>query len=94
MTESPRLEKKLLKNTFLFKIFWFNNSGTREIKDLQKHSNKETHVTLQSDNTKHKSFQFIPWPNFIEEFQNLSSGIGGKVLTDSFINCSDGYIFH
>ena len=47
-----------------------------------KFRNSEIHVNLQSDNTKHKPFQFIPWSNFIEGFQNLSPDIGGKVLTD------------
>ena len=58
MTEIAKLEKKLLKS--LFKIFCFNNSGTGKIKDLQKHSTKEIHVTFQSGNTKYKPFQFIP----------------------------------
>ena len=66
----------------LFKIFSFNNNGTRKIKDLQNHSNKEIHVTLQFDNTKHKPFEMMPWSNFIERFQNLSPGTGGNVLTD------------
>ena len=79
MTESAKLKKTSQKS--LFKIS-FNNSCTRNINGLQKHSSKEIHVTLQSDSTKHKTFQFIPWSNFIEEFQNLSPGIGGKVVTD------------
>ena len=61
-------------------IFCFNNSGTRKIKNLQNFPNTEIHVTLQSDNTKHKPFQFISWSNFIG-FQNLSPGFGGKVST-------------
>ena len=63
-------------------IFCFTNSGIRKIKELQKHYNKEIHVSLQSDYTKHKPFQFIPWSDFIEGSQNLSPGTGGKVLTD------------
>ena len=86
-----KIKNKTSQKLF-FKIFCFNNSGTRNIKDLQKHSNKEIYVTLQSDNTTHKPFQFISWSNFIEWFQNLSPGVGGKVLTDLFIKCSDGYI--
>ena len=58
MTESVKLKKKSQKS--LFKIFCFKNSDTRKIKDLQKHSSKEIHVTLQSENIKHKPFQFIP----------------------------------
>ena len=65
-----------------FKIFCFNNIGTREKKDLQKLSNKEFHFTLQSDKTKHKTFNFISWPKFIEGYQNLSPGIWGKIFTD------------
>ena len=79
MTESVKLKKNSQKS--LFEIFCFKNSDTRKIMDLQKHSNKEIHVTLQSENIKHKFFQFIPWSNFIG-FQNLISGIGSKVLTD------------
>ena len=79
MTESVKLKKNSQKS--LFEIFCFKNSDTRKIKDLQKHSNKEIHVTLQSENIKDKFFQFIPWSNFIG-FQNLISGIGSKVLTD------------
>ena len=80
MTESAKLKNNFQKS--LFKIFCFNNSGIRKIKHLQKNSNKRIHVILQSENTKHKLFQFIPWSNFLDGFQNLSPGIGGKVLTD------------
>ena len=74
-------EKAKLKNTsqkYLLKIFCFNTSVTRKIKNLQKHSSKEIHVTLQSDNFKHKPFQFIPWSNFIEGFQNHNPGAEAK----------------
>ena len=64
------------------KIFCFNNSDTREIKDLSNFSKKEIHVTFQSDNTKHRPCQFISWLNFMEWFQILSPAIGGKVLTN------------
>ena len=79
MTESAKLKKCSQKS--LFKNFSFNNSGTREIQDFHKHSNsnKEIHVTLQSGNTKHKPFQFIPLSNFIKGSQNLSPSIGDKV---------------
>ena len=80
MTETAKLKKKIIKKS----LFCFNNNGTRKIKDLQKHANKEIPVTHQSDNTKHntKLFQFIPWSNFIKGFQNFSPGIVDKVLTD------------
>ena len=80
MNEGAKLKKKVSQES-LFKIFCFNNSGTRKIKNLQKHYNKRNSCTLHSENIKHTPFQFIPWPNFIG-FQNLSPGIGGKVLTD------------
>ena len=82
ITESEKLKKTSQKA--LIKIFCFNNSGTRKTKDFQKHwwIFMEVHVTLQFDSTKHKLFQFISWSNFIERFQNLSPGIGGKVLID------------
>ena len=74
--------KKKACQKSIFKIFCFNNSGTRKIKDLQKDSSNKTRVNLQSDNTKHKHFQFIPWSNFIDRLQILSPGIGGKVLIE------------
>ena len=43
MTGRANLEKKLHKNPS--SNFSFNNSGTREIKNLKKLSNKEIHVT-------------------------------------------------
>ena len=47
-------KRKIRKETFqksLFKIFCFINNVTRKIKALQNLSNKEMHVTLQSDKT-------------------------------------------
>ena len=52
MTESGKFKKKTSLKS-LFKILCFNNSGTRKIKDLLKHSVKEIYVTIQSD--KHKT---------------------------------------
>ena len=78
-------KQKIRKETsekYRFKIFCFNNSATRKKKDLQKLSNKEVHFNVQSDNTKHKPFNFISWPNFIEGYQNLSPGIWGKIFAD------------
>ena len=50
--------KHMLRNeTFqksLFKIFCYNNQGTKKVKDFQKLSNKEIYFTLQSNNTKSK----------------------------------------
>ena len=71
MTGSAKLEKKLLKNpSARFSVLTKALLGKK--KDLQNVSNKDIHVTLQSDNTKHRPFQFISWSNFIEGFKNLS----------------------
>ena len=44
----------LLKNKTswesLLKVFYFNNRGTRKVKNLQKLSNKDIYFTLQNDN--------------------------------------------
>ena len=46
-------------------------------------SNKEIHFILQSDKTKQKPFnKFISRANFMEEYQNCSPGIWGKIFTD------------
>ena len=45
MTWRANLEKKLLKISLQKQIFLFNNSRTREIKDLIKLFNKKIHVT-------------------------------------------------
>ena len=58
------------------------NRVTRKIMDLRNLSIKEIQVAFQYDNTKHRLFQFISWPNIIERFQNLSPGIAGKALSD------------
>ena len=63
MTKSAKLGKKLPKNP---SSSFYEQSGTKKIKDLQNLSNKEIHVTRQSENTKHRPFQFISWSNFIE----------------------------
>ena len=64
------------------KTLCFNKSVTRKVKDLQNLFNKEIHETLQSDTTKHRPFRFISWSNFIEEFKNLSPGIGSILIAD------------
>ena len=44
----------------LLKTFYYNNNGTRKLKDFQKLSNKEIYLTLHSSSTKHnKPFKFI-----------------------------------
>ena len=78
MAGSAELEKKLLKNLSLRFSVLSKKSVTRKIKNLQKLSNKEIHVTLQFDNSKHRPFQFILWSNFIEGFKNLSLVFGAK----------------
>ena len=93
MTESGKFKKKTSRKS-LFKILCFNNSGTRKIKDLLKHSVKEIYVTIQSDKHKTQTLSVYSMAKLYRRFQNLSPGIGGKVLTDYLINCSDSYIFH
>ena len=69
----------------LSKIFCFNNSNVRKIKSLQKYSNKEIHITIQSNNRwtlNTNSFSLFHRLNFTEGFQNLSPGTEGKILTD------------
>ena len=69
----------------LLKTFYYNNNGTRKLKDFQKLSNKEIYLTLQSSSTKHnKPFKFISWPNFFEGHRILSPEILGKTFTDWF----------
>ena len=69
----------------LLKTFYYNNNGTRKLKDFQKLSNKEIYLTLQSSSTKHnKPFKFISWPNFFEGHRIVSPEILGKTFTDWF----------
>ena len=37
---------------FLLKNFYYNNKGTKKVKDFQKLSNKEIYFILRSNNTK------------------------------------------
>ena len=75
----------------LLNIFYYNNKVTRKVKDFQKLSNKEIYFILQSNSTKYnKPFEFISWPNFLEEYHILSPDIWGKTFTDWFKKCSDG----
>ena len=47
-------QKMFLKNSY------YNNKGTRKVKDFQIFSNKEVYFTLRSNSTKHnKSVKFI-----------------------------------
>ena len=43
----------------LCKILCFNKSVIRKVKEFQNLSNKETHMTLQSDNTKDRLFSLF-----------------------------------
>ena len=82
---------KLIKN--LFSKLCYNNKGTRKIKDFQKHPNKKIYFSFQSNNTKYiQTFNFIPWPNLMEGYHNLSPYTWGKTFTDWFTKCYDGYI--
>ena len=77
MTGSTELQKKLLKNPpSRFPVLATAFLGKEEI------SNKEIHFILQSDKTKQKPFKFISRANFMEEYQNCSPGIWGRIFTD------------
>ena len=39
-----------------------------------------------------RAFKLISWPNFMEGYYNLSPDIWGKIFTDWFSKCYDGYI--
>ena len=77
MTGSTELQKKLLKKPpSRFPVLATALLGKEGI------SNKEIHFILQSDKTKQKPFKFISRANFMEEYQNCSPGIWGKIFTD------------
>ena len=72
----------LLKNKTqesLLKVFYFNNRGTKKVKNLQKLSNKDIYFTLQNDNEDYnRPFKFISWQNLIQGNCVLSPEIGAK----------------
>ena len=51
--------KKETSQKSLCKILCFNKSVIRKVKEFQNLSNKETHMTLQSDNTKDRLFSLF-----------------------------------
>ena len=88
-----RILKNETSQESLLKVFYFNNRGTRKIKNFQKLSNKDIYFTLQNNNDDYnRPFKFIFWQNLIQENFAISSEIWGKAFTDWF-KCSDGYIF-
>ena len=89
---------QLLKNKTsqesLLKVFFFNNRGSRKVKNFLKLSNKDIYYTVLNNNKEYnRPFKFISWQNHIQENCVLSPDIWGKTFTDWFKNCSDGYIF-
>ena len=49
---------------------------------------------VQSNSTKYnKPFKFISWLNFLVGHDILIPEIWGKIFTEWFKKCSDGYIF-
>ena len=77
----------------LLKTFYYNNKGTRKVKDFRELSNKEIYFILQSNSTKYnKPFKFISCSNFLEGHHVLSPEIWGKTFSDWFKKCYDGYI--
>ena len=78
----------------LLKSFYFNNKGTRKVKDFQKLTNKEIYFTLQSNSTKcNKLFKLISWLNVLLGHHILSPKNWRKVFTDRFKKCFDGCMF-
>ena len=58
--------KHIFENEISPKTFCYNNQGTRQIKDFQKHSNMKIYFILLSNNTKYiKLFKFILWKDTI-----------------------------
>ena len=84
MSGNTKLETKLLKELriifFVLRAVTLGKKGLSKNFQKQKLSNKETHFTPQSDNTKYNSFKFISWLNLIEGYQNLSLVRGAKSL--------------
>ena len=77
MIGNTYLGLKLLKNPFCY-----NSKVTRKVKDFKKLSNKEIHLSLQSNSAKYnKPFKFISWPNFLEVHLILSPDIWGKAFS-------------
>ena len=55
------LRSETSQKSFL-KTFYYNNKGTRKLKDFRKLSNKEIYFILQSNRTRYKNpFNFISW---------------------------------
>ena len=78
----------------LLKVFYFNNRGTRKIKNFQKLSNKDIYFTLQNNNEDYnRPFKFISWQNLFQGNWVLSPEIWGKVFTDWF-KCSDEHFIN
>ena len=78
----------------LLKLVYYNSKDSRKTKNLQKLSNEEIYFTLQHNNEKYnKPFKFISWSNYIEENFLFNPEVWGKVFTNWFKKCFDGYIF-
>ena len=89
----PILKSKTSQESLL-KISYYNNRGIRKGKNLQKLSNKEIHFTLQNNNENYKKpFEFITWTNTFNEHFVFTPDTQGKIFTDWFKKCGDGYIF-
>ena len=77
----------------LLKVFCFNYKCIKKIKNFQKLSNKEIYFTLQNNNNFNGPFKFISWTNHVEENPIFTPKTWGKIFTNWFKKCSDGYIF-
>ena len=89
----PILNSKTFQES-LFKIFHYNKRSIRKVKSLQKLSNKEIYFILQNNNENYnKPFKFITWTNAFNEHSVITPDTWGKIFTDWFKKCGDGYIF-
>ena len=64
-------------------IHYYNNKGTRKVKNYHNFSNEEIYFTLQSNSTKYKkTFKCISLPNFFERNHILIPEIWSKTFSD------------
>ena len=88
-----RLTSKISQE-FLLKVFYYNNGGIKKVKNLQKLSNEEIYFTLQNNYENYnKPFKFITRANTLKDHSVLTPATWGKIFTDWFKKCTDGYIF-
>ena len=81
-------------STIIIKVFCFNYKGIKKIKNFQKFSNKETYFTLQNNNENYsRPLKFVSWTSHTDGNPVFTPKTWGKIFTNWFKKCSDGYIF-